>query len=291
MTSPKNKPIFSFETVSEPDLSLLSAWLRALEEEVAAKYFNHDEKVQRFIVSSNKIPFGYIEACKITREHPYVSYSFAEGATVTIDLFIGENAFLKKGYSFEMLKQFIGFLGATIDRALIDPVKGSASIKTFQNYGFTVLGEVVSKNVNHQILGIDLRHTVKALILNEQRQLLLTKGKDASWELVGGLVGKTEDDAQSVDRMVTDRGFHDFTVGKLALFGEHTSSLSQIHVREFERFYFVYAQDGDIEISEQTRWWPLAELLKTKETLSPTCLAKELEKILKRGKGPREISS
>jgi len=173
------KHTLSFEQVSEKHIPKLFGWLNSprlkgvyddgfsSHDQLKKKYLSTDEAIKRYIVFYEGDPFGYIQAYEVLTDHEYAKYRKESDVTVGIDLFIGEESFLKMGYGFLMLKQFVHFLDRRISRVLVDPLIGNVSVKLFKKYGFIEIGQ----EGNHQILAIDIRYTARGVILNGDRSL------------------------------------------------------------------------------------------------------------------------
>lgn len=319
-----NQDTLSFKKVSEQHISMLFSWLNSPHlkgvydngysslEELKSKYLSSEGGIQRFVVSNRSGPFGYIQSYDIGVDHSYAEFCHPEGITVGIDFFIGEPGFLGKGYGFELLRRFIGFLGRDIDRVLVDPINGNSSINLFFKYGFKEVGEVISVEGVHRLLAIDIRYTARALIVNEEGKLLLMKFEDPRYEdvlrknncfwcTIGGKIEKNEDELQAIKREIAEEtGIENFIVRDLAFYGDHTLMVSKFPTRHFEKYYFVDVfkvslhqknlTDNEREIFRDICWWSLQELLATKEIFYPRSLAEELMGVKQGGEIPKEIA-
>lgn len=310
----------AFEEVTKKHIPLLFSWLNSSRlkgiydkgysshEELARKYLAESKTVQRFIVSINGFPFAYIQAYDVSPSHEYAQYLSSKEIVKGLDLFIGSETYLGKGYGFQMLKEFIPFLGRNVERILVDPIHESSSIRLFKKYGFKELGSVN----DHLILAIDIRYTARALILNEQKHILLMKIEDDItidtsrlddhfWVTIGGTIEKGENEKQAVTREVKEEtGIENLTVGELVFYGEHTLLFNHFPVRQFEKFYFVYVKEeqmhqGNLTENEKRifrdiQFWPIQKLLSTTEVVYPCSLGKELALVFNEGKIPKEIT-
>lgn len=309
----------SFEKITEKHLPLLFAWLNSPRlkgtyddgfsslDLLRAKYLRNERDIQRFIVTCQGTPFGYIQSYDVNATHAYARYAKGTGKTIGIDLFIGELSFLGSGYGLLMIREFILFLGRTIARVIVDPLIGNSSLRIFEKYGFIE----VSLEGNHPILAIDIRYTARALILNDQNQLLLMRVEDTTtydelrasdhfWVTIGGTIEEGEREQETVKREVTEEtGIEDFSLGELAFFGQHTLLFSAFPVRHFEKYYLTYTNQvkthqqnlthNEKQIFKELRWWSLTDLLSTTEVVYPRCLGIEMEKVMQGEKIPKEI--
>ena len=309
----------SFEQVSEKHIPILFAWLNSSRlkgiydngfsshEQLRKKYLLADSTIKRYIVCHQGSLLGYIQAYEVLPGHECEKYRKEVGSTVGIDLFIGEDSFLHKGYGFSMLKEFIPFLGKNISRILVDPLIGNPSIKLFKKYGLIEIGQ----EGYHQILSIDIRYTARGLILNDKRELLLMRIEDNTtydalrkddhfWVTIGGTIEEGETEEEAVSReIIEETGINDFSVGELAFFGQHTLLFSGFPVRHFEKYYLVHANQFDThqenlthnekQIFRELYWWPLADLLSTKEVVYPRCLGAQMQGLMQGEKIPKEI--
>ncbi|NGX46779.1 MAG: Bifunctional AAC/APH [Chlamydiae bacterium] len=310
----------TFEEVVERHVPLLFSWLNSVrlkgiydegyssQEDVARKYLAKSGTIKRFIVSLKGSPFGYIQVYDVLSSHKYAKYRSSKEVTKGVDLFIGDEFYLRKGYGFQVLKEFIPFLGREVDRVLVDPLKGNSSVELFKKYGFKELESING----HLILAIDIRYTARAILINEQKQILLMKIEDnitidASrpddhfWVTIGGTIEKGEDEIQALTREIQEEtGIGNFAIGKLVFYGEHTLLFHHFPVRHFEKFYFVYIEEerthqGNLTENEKRvfrdiRFWSIQQLLSADEVVYPRSLAQELSSALNGGMIPREIT-
>lgn len=309
----------SFQQVSEKHVLKLFAWLNSYRlkgiyddgfsshEQLEKKYLSADSTIKRYVVCYQGTPFGYIQAYEVLPGHQYEKYRKEFGSTVGIDLFIGESAFLHRGYGFLMFKEFIPFLGRNISRVLVDPLIGNPAIGLFEKYGLIEMGQ----ERNHQILSIDIRYTARGLILNDQSELLLMRIKDHRtydelrkgdhfWVTIGGTIELGETEKEAVKReVIEETGIYDFSAGELPFYGEHTLRFSGFPVRHFEKYYLVHANQlnthrenltqNEKQIFRELYWWPIASLLSTKEVVYPRCLGAQMQKLMQGETTPKEI--
>jgi len=314
-----NQDTLTFEEVSERHVPLLFSWLNSTrlkdvydegyssQEGVLCKYLAKTKLIKRFIVSLKGSSFGYIQAYDVLPSHEYAKYRSSKGVTKGIDLFIGDEAYLGEGYEFQMLKEFIPFLGREVDRVLVDPLKENSSLLLFKKYGFKELGSVN----DHLILAIDIRYTVRAILINEQKHILLMKLEDNItidnsrpddhfWVTIGGTIEKGEDEIQALKREVQEEaGIYNFVIGRLAFYGEHTLLFHHFPVRHFEKFYFVNTKEesthqdnlteNEKKVFRDVRFWSIQQLLCTDEIVYPRSLAQELANAFSGGLIPKEI--
>ena len=142
----------SFERVEVAHIPILFHWLNAAhikgfydkgyssEEEVGAKYLTPSDSVERLLVSIHGVPFGYIQYYQVGPTHEYAQYRASCGKTVGIDLFIGEAAFLGRGYGRKMVEKLIATLDRDVHRIIVDPCIDNLSVQFFEKCGFKSMG-------------------------------------------------------------------------------------------------------------------------------------------------------
>lgn len=149
-----------FKLVENQDLPLIHSWLQ---QPYVKKWFSHEalpwqqfltfrDEIKNYfgdgkeyLVQHHNHPFGYIRY--------YDAHLWPEGTgqvdpegTYGIDLYIGDEAYLGKGFGRAMLTQFIKEIikeqhesGNPIKKIVVDPeVENIAAIKTYLNLGFTI---------------------------------------------------------------------------------------------------------------------------------------------------------
>lgn len=154
----------NFKLLENKDLPLIQSWLQ---QPHVKKWFSHEalawkefllfrEEIKNYfgdgkeyIAYHHNHPFAYIRY--------YDAHLWPEGSgevdpegTYGIDLYIGDEAYLGKGYGSAMLSQFMHQiikqqheLGKPITKIVVDPeVENVAAIKTYLNLGFTIERQV-----------------------------------------------------------------------------------------------------------------------------------------------------
>jgi RimJ/RimL family protein N-acetyltransferase len=148
----------AFRWLTEEDLPLMHRWLNegatlqwyghepTTLEQVAQEYSPHlhgQSNVLSLIISYDAEPVGYIQRY-FTRDHPdyWGHQSFPED-TAGIDLFIGEERFLHRGFGPLVIRAFLRecvFADGTIRRCIIDPDPANAvAIRAYEKVGFRYL--------------------------------------------------------------------------------------------------------------------------------------------------------
>jgi RimJ/RimL family protein N-acetyltransferase len=138
--------MIGFRKLDRVDLPLMHRWLNtphvvewwpdeALSlDEIVAKYswrIDEKEDVRRFVVMLDDRPIGYIQK--------YPLGEFSAG----IDLFIGEIAFLHRGFGVLIIRQFLNdivFAEPVVESCIIDPsVSNRAAIRAYEKARFCFL--------------------------------------------------------------------------------------------------------------------------------------------------------
>ena len=301
----------SFQKLKETHLPILFDWLNKpfligkydegyeSLDELKAKYLK-GEDVERFVVFEEGRPFGYIQCYPVDETHDYATYRRKEGETYGVDLFIGEESFLRRGYAFEMLKQFLAQAHQKIERVLVDPlVSNEAARALFQKHEFQEMGQ----RGDHLILGIDLRKAVRGLILDAKKRVLLIQMKSdptksdqkhltSFWLTPGGKIEADESLETGLLREIKEEvGFSNVQIKEYLLDEERTAHWGNYPCRLYNRYFFVYSEETEVsrdflidyekELIIGYKWWSLDELLETDEIIYPKWLSQKLEAYLK----------
>ena len=102
-----------------------------------------------FIIMLNGIPIGYLQYCDLFAyknlcPKPKGVFTDEPKGTVCIDLFIGEEDYLDKGFGTEIVGEFCRFLfsDSKINRILIDPaIENKRAIRCYEKAGFKKISE------------------------------------------------------------------------------------------------------------------------------------------------------
>lgn len=89
-------------------------------------------------------PLGLLLTTDATEGEPEHLMPFVEktGVTLTLDVMIGNDDFLGKGFAAEMIKNFLDFLGTSVTAVLIDPEsRNSKAIHVYQKAGFIIISK------------------------------------------------------------------------------------------------------------------------------------------------------
>lgn len=304
-----------FEEVAEKHLPLLSSWLNSSLlkgiydkgssswTDFQAKYSTLQSAIKRFVVYDKETPFGYIQRYDVHSAHEYAKYARSEGRTVGIDLFIGEESFLKKGYGFSMLQQFVTLLGAEVERILVDPKEeNKEALRLFERYGFIKMGEVLLEKTKHCLLAMNVRKAVRGIILDSNANILLIRMKaDLSkgeqkhltefWLSPGGKIEESESDEQALKREIKEEtGIDDICIERFLFADERLNTWHGFPLRLFNRYYLVRSQETEINSKDLRedekgavlgyKWWSLDELSATQEAIFPPNLVQKIKSIL-----------
>ena len=276
-----------FEEVTSKHASLLDSWIYS--PELKEIYGRGDKK---FVVYDKEKPFGYIQSYDVCLNHEYAAYARSEGKTAGIDLLIGDKSFLKKGYGFSMLQQFVSWLGPEVERILVDPRK--EVFHFFEKFGFIQLGECKERS----ILAMNLRKAVRGIILDGDENILLIrmradpmKGEQKHltefWLAPGGKIEEGESDEEALRREIKEEtGFEDVHIERFLFVHERLNTRHGFPLRLFNRYYLVRSQETEVhpkgleeyekDIVLGYKWWSLDELSATQETVFPPNLVQKI---------------
>ncbi len=148
------------------------------------------------------------------------------------------------------------------------------------------------------------RHTARAVMLDPEHRVLLfefelpegmvAEGARRFWATPGGAIEGEETPRVAVEREVREEtGLERFEVGAELWFGEHTLTLDGVPTFCREYFFLVRAPVFALSDARHTelerrvmrahRWWRLADLLTTSETIYPPNFGRLVEQFLRDG--------
>ena len=154
---------FTFRPVTPADMPLLARWVKApavaewwrdeaeMSYEEICREFDPAkraaESVRSFIFSINRRPSGYIQTYPVDA-HPDSLAMFKTPGAHGIDLFIGEEELLYRGFGPKLLRRFIDehiFSDPAVTTCVIDPdVRNAPAIRAYEKTGFMKMREEVS---------------------------------------------------------------------------------------------------------------------------------------------------
>lgn len=259
-------------------------------------HYKNENNVKRYIFTIEGKPAGYLQTYVVDRDNEYYPFSLKNKITLGIDYFIGDPRFLNQGYAIQILSKFIENHCLAVDRVLVDPQPSNEkAIHIYKKYGFAKISEKIINDKLHLILGINLRRTVRAVVLNSESKILLmqietwpelrheNEKSRIFWCTLGGRLEKKETIEDALKReLFEEAGITAFSE-KLLAFGEQVLILNDFPSRLIESFYVVEVGLIDLNTTNLTEeekavikryhWWTIEELANTKETIFPGCLA------------------
>lgn len=298
--------LIQFKNIKPSDFNLLHHWLqkqhvrefwddghRTLEQ--VKLYYADDQEVKRYLIYADGQPIGYIHYYIISSNSKYSEYAqyiLSDGETLGIDIFIGEASFLGKGLSGKILSRFIDTCCAMADRVIVDPrIDNKKAIHIYQKYGFSQVGTFFKDENQYNILALNIRKTVRAIVLNSKNEVLLvrieggpTKAKNESfWCTLGGRIEKNESEVEALFRELKEEaGIENVGTYTKIAFGEQLLEWHGTPTRLFEHFYCIHVDSialhtrmltsEEKDLIKEYHWWPQGDLLKTGETIYPPCL-------------------
>jgi 8-oxo-dGTP pyrophosphatase MutT (NUDIX family) len=151
-----------------------------------------------------------------------------------------------------------------------------------------------------------VRSACRAILLTPENEVLLIyienpAGNWKGWITPGGGIEPGESDEQALRRELKEElGFVDFEIADAVWQRTHQFPWNKKIVEQSEKFYLIRTEKFkpkptiDISKSEMIelkkfRWWKLAELLETKEVLSPKNFAELVKSLIENGMPPRPI--
>ncbi len=154
-----DQSLITFRPLQETDLELMYQWLNEAHvhrwwgqdgtsrEEIIKQYMpviNGVEPTMGFICSYDGEVIGYVQAYKVNDYPEYVGQLDLKENAAGMDLFIGNKEYVGKGLGTQIIKKFtrdiVFTLYPNVTSCIADPaVENIASVKAFQNAGFTYL--------------------------------------------------------------------------------------------------------------------------------------------------------
>jgi aminoglycoside 6'-N-acetyltransferase len=159
---------FSFHLIGEEDMSLLLVWLNKphikkwwrYPDETIDDVKRENDPTSYYIATLNKKPIGFIQSYNVEDYPEHAEYINLDKA-IGVDLFIGEENLIGKGYGPILLKQFVEkVIRKQYDGAkyvVADPeVLNKASIRAFEKAGYTKGKIVPGKYGPEQLMMLEL---------------------------------------------------------------------------------------------------------------------------------------
>jgi 8-oxo-dGTP pyrophosphatase MutT (NUDIX family) len=146
------------------------------------------------------------------------------------------------------------------------------------------------------------RRAVRALIITGEREVLLIRirpphGHDCFWIAPGGGIEAGEAPEEALQRELAEElGLVDFELGPAVwrrhhIFnwgGRRISQREEYRIVHTDRFAPVMSDKTEAKVLDCFRWWPIADLSRAEERLTPLSLAGILESYLRDG-APGEL--
>ena len=179
--------MISFKPLEEEDFELLNTWInmdfvsnwydrrKFIFDNVEKKYrFERKDYVlvDSFIVQIDSIPIGYIQKYTISDYFDYAACMQVSFTSVGIDMFIGEKAYMYKGFGKDIVKQFIIYFIFPMpnsDQVIASPdPRDKAAISMYEKAGFTYLKTVMCGENGHKEYVMILRKSKDNIIYPAQ---------------------------------------------------------------------------------------------------------------------------
>jgi aminoglycoside 6'-N-acetyltransferase len=158
-TDSPREDLMSFRPLAHADLPLILRWLNtpAVQEwwddrptsidELEGKHvprIDGSELVYGYIASYRDEPFGFLQWYRLATEPEHVAVGLVDPGAAAIDLYIGEERFLHRGYGPVMIRAFLHdvvFAEPDVTACAIDPVvSNTTAIAAYRKVGFRDVG-------------------------------------------------------------------------------------------------------------------------------------------------------
>ena len=289
----------------DPIVSPIIENFDALEKLKNYHYIKRIDKSLNLLISENDNPIS-----QLIIHNPLKSQDLGlKGNTVYLRLNL--MAKLNEDDSVGLIDQIILLFGQDIDRLIVECKADSTEYDLLKKMNFFSTGKITQDQNEYEILSIDIRYNVRALLFNTEEELLLMKIEDDIttddqrldnhfWVTIGGKIEPGETDIEAIKREVFEEiGVRDISIDKLAFYGEHTLFFHQFPIKLYEKFYLVHCASSEFSFRNQTlneknifrdlKWWSKKQLLQTEETIYPRSLPVELSAKISSKNFPKKI--
>lgn len=148
----------SFKKIEKKDEERVKKWLKA--SHVTPYFFGEGLKntvealeiackgekadFDQWIGYCEGVPFAYLMTTFVQKENDPLFKNHLKGKAITLDLLIGEEAFLGKGLAAPMILAFIEQVFPDVDQVFIDPeIENTKAIHVYKKAGFTPVKEFI----------------------------------------------------------------------------------------------------------------------------------------------------
>ncbi len=148
----------TFKLVEKKDRTLIRNWLAKPH---VTKWFygkgldNTYQHLDEFIAGTaganywltydSIIPFAFLITSLVKKPDDKLSrWCIATGTTITLDMLIGDEKYLGKGFAFALIKEFFLSKFSNVEEVLIDPeATNTRAIHVYKKVGFTILDQFI----------------------------------------------------------------------------------------------------------------------------------------------------
>src|SRR5690242_3159170 len=142
------------------------------------------------------------------------------------------------------------------------------------------------------------RDAIRAIILTPENEVLLLRihlpdDKEQFWWITPG-GGREQGETVEVAlkrELQEELGLNEYAIGPLVWRRQHTFNWAGKRICQSERYYIVHtnrfeplmSDPDEVKVLDRFRWWPVGELTKSRERLTPLSLADIVARYLAQG--------
>jgi RimJ/RimL family protein N-acetyltransferase len=106
---------------------------------------------QYWLACDQDHPFAFLITSNVDKPHDQlVKWCSSHGQAITLDMLIGDQNYLGKGYAVQVIHQFLSKQFSHVNEVLIDPeATNTKAVHVYQKAGFNILSEFIPSHSPH----------------------------------------------------------------------------------------------------------------------------------------------